>query len=1526
MSKKTNMRIISVICCLTFLIASVWSALVFPVAALSTEEKVTEAFKEYVSTAGNNVSPEAMLTAVNNSISPLVATLASDDDCFIYHAVDGVYDEGDSIYPIDIAGHNGYMSATLTIDESQKVGVIATIKYTDENLGTLTSDVYSASNSNFVTNGGNIVGYNGSAEKIVIPAGFAGTINLKNCTGKDNVKAVYIGGRSATMSIRIAEYSFSNWDNLRAVVLPKKIKGGINQFAFANNAQLKYVALPGSVNNSSNGYGEIRNESFYNCSQLENACDQSSGLMPSAQYWNNVFTKTAIRDYYLPTWYQYANNGTQNTVFGKTPSYDNGTTVIMTANEQKNATFARAAVLANVAAEKYAFDYGKDTADTVMTSMVNSYSSKISGVTADWNNTFKNSNGIVSGTLTISYNGNKFAVPFEYNPYVALHALKVEGYEISPAFNPEIFEYKVTVPYSVTKVAVNMQGTKNNSVTGNENFVVGDSNKICIAANNALGEPVNYYITVNRLPDPIVLNNKVRNAVKEYVEKYKNDTTKEDLIVAVNEKIAPYSAKINLDSDYFIYHAADGVYDEDDTYQINILGHDGYVSAIFQVYDEKGSIVSNLGAVAIIPNTTETLGKLSVDVYSADNANFTTDNNGNINGYVGSAEKIVIPSSYMGTINLKNTENRNNVKALYIGGSSATMTINIADYSFENWDSLRAVVLPQKIIGNIKTCSFANNAMLKYVRLPRSVNINSNYGEIQSKAFANNPQLETVGYTGSTPELSSARYGSGVFDNTAIRDYYLNAWMQYASGANQSNTFGNKPTYSQGDVTVLTYAQFNSYTSVKAAGMAQVAAYNYDYDFLKDSDNTVKNAIEASYSQKVSGIGTNWNNTFTVYGNRASGVLTLSASNAEFEVYFDFDSSVAVKSLDIGDYDLNPAFTIGTYEYLSDVTNNISDLSVGIKLAPGAVINSISGNYGLAVGLNEVIVNVTAKNGSVRTYNIKVTRAQPSSLETMASMITEAISKEVFTNDSVQSDISLIASNAVKNECCTVNVKDFYLYKAIGGAIEGDEVLVPGHKGYITAVIELSNGKEEKTISVLEDIEPVMENYTFISVSQDSDFELSNDGKTLITYSGSAEKVVIPEGVETFDPLWFYADSIGLKCIVFPDSLKEAPNCTGFSDLEVVVMGDNVTSGGFFGKCASLKYVKLSENLQSIGGAAFTNTISLAQIYIPQSVTSLETNAFYKSLLRDITISKNITKIGSDCFSWCVNHATYFSQASQGAIISAERAAEIENTIVKVWAYKNGKNVPRTITILSATPELASGIFGGDNTGAWAPNAPRILEGSSLDNYIASYNDEASVKKNLSYLNMGIAESAARAQITADGIKLTAEATADEVKAIIEDSYYTKSNIQTAWSEAFEISGNRITGKLLLTGSSGEQFEISIDTIVFNKIDVTELEADEDTNYGTLLDYYGNRLSSDDYEDKDDYQYDTNNSVIDNLEEEGPKTKTLRRKVRVQKKIDGSEGEFYIPVIVWVIVAVVSVILLSVLVFIIVKRKKIHKK
>lgn len=90
-----------------------------------------------------------------------------------------------------------------------------------------------------------------------------------------------------------------------------------------------------------------------------------------------------------------------------------------------------------------------------------------------------------------------------------------------------------------------------------------------------------------------------------------------------------------------------------------------------------------------------------------------------------------------------------------------------------------------------------------------------------------------------------------------------------------------------------------------------------------------------------------------------------------------------LSGLSCGSYALSPSFSAGTTEYSVTVPYDVSRLPLDYSAADGGADVSVSGNQ-LSVGVNTVVLTVTAANGATRRYTISVTR-QPDPTATLSS-------------------------------------------------------------------------------------------------------------------------------------------------------------------------------------------------------------------------------------------------------------------------------------------------------------------------------------------------------------------------------------------------------------------------------------------------------------------------------------------------------------------------------------------------------------
>ncbi len=148
--------------------------------------------------------------------------------------------------------------------------------------------------------------------------------------------------------------------------------------------------------------------------------------------------------------------------------------------------------------------------------------------------------------------------------------------------------------------------------------------------------------------------------------------------------------------------------------------------------------------------------------------------------------------------------------------------------------------------------------------------------------------------------------------------------------------------------------------------------------------------------------------------------------------------------------------------------------------------------------------------------------------------------------------------------------------------------------------------------------------------------------KTVNNYS----KIYIEKGVINHGYLGYYADTVnnwsidmfgecgnGLEWSFDPSS--GGLSITGSGDMADYTSPSDVPWSPFR---SMIKNITLSENLTKIGAYAFYDCYGLTEVDIPDSVTSIGANAFfYCGSLTEITIPKGVENIGERAFCRCTN-------------------------------------------------------------------------------------------------------------------------------------------------------------------------------------------------------------------------------------------------------------------------------------------------
>ena len=158
------------------------------------------------------------------------------------------------------------------------------------------------------------------------------------------------------------------------------------------------------------------------------------------------------------------------------------------------------------------------------------------------------------------------------------------------------------------------------------------------------------------------------------------------------------------------------------------------------------------------------------------------------------------------------------------------------------------------------------------------------------------------------------------------------------------------------------------------------------YDIRQENPINGSSAVLAVTFQVKSGVaaGTKVSATITdIVTSDGNSDQNLNDASWSASVASPPSGNANLSGLSCGSYALSPSFSAGTTEYSVTVPYDVSRLPLDYSAADGGANVSVSGNQ-LSVGVNTVVLTVTAANGATRRYTISVTR-QPDPTATLSS-------------------------------------------------------------------------------------------------------------------------------------------------------------------------------------------------------------------------------------------------------------------------------------------------------------------------------------------------------------------------------------------------------------------------------------------------------------------------------------------------------------------------------------------------------------
>lgn len=233
------------------------------------------------------------------------------------------------------------------------------------------------------------------------------------------------------------------------------------------------------------------------------------------------------------------------------------------------------------------------------------------------------------------------------------------------------------------------------------------------------------------------------------------------------------------------------------------------------------------------------------------------------------------------------------------------------------------------------------NAVSKYslnVEAPSTVDKGSN---ITLTFYANNISQIKNGYSGYSGVIN---YDSSRLEFVDIKST-VNGWNVYKSPS------GNK-------INILGYDETPPTNTMMSDGKI------FEVIFKVISLDNVNTKIEVSNIKGSTSIGD------ALEADPITKTITITEPQSPVVK----SSDANLKSLSIEGHNLNPSFNPDTTSYNLNVSNDVKSLNINALASNNNSKIAITGNKNLSVGKNNIIVEVTAEDGTKKIYKIEVTR------------------------------------------------------------------------------------------------------------------------------------------------------------------------------------------------------------------------------------------------------------------------------------------------------------------------------------------------------------------------------------------------------------------------------------------------------------------------------------------------------------------------------------------------------------------------
>lgn len=388
-------------------------------------------------------------------------------------------------------------------------------------------------------------------------------------------------------------------------------------------------------------------------------------------------------------------------------------------------------------------------------------------------------------------------------------------------------------------------------------------------------------------------------------------------------------------------------------------------------------------------------------------------------------------------------------------------TISNAAASFDASISKTSVKVGDTVTLTIK----ANNAAGNYSVSTSNANITLTNGNAEEFLDNSSTTLTYKAVTAGTVNIVAKATDMTDLDNSSVPVTGSKTFTITISEPSSENSTSGNNGGTTGETTTPTTPQTPTTPTVTEPKFTDVNKTMYATGNINLraswSTSSAATTIQKGTELKVTGTSTEKVNGYVWYRVSYNGATKYVASslltNTKPEEEKKSDNAY-LKSLTIEGQELTPVFNKETTSYTMQIESDITELNIKAEAEDEKASVSIQGNKDLKEGENKVTVSVSAEDGTIKIYEITVTKNEKTALGLQSLAIKDTDIASMFKTDTYEyeiyvKDVAKLEIEAIANdETATVEIL-------------GNEDLQEG-ENTITIIVSSQDGKEKVTYQI----------------------------------------------------------------------------------------------------------------------------------------------------------------------------------------------------------------------------------------------------------------------------------------------------------------------------------------------------------------------------------------------------------------------------------------------------------------------------